>query len=53
MFIEKQGFEVDGVDFGQYLLQIDYGYNKLWASDTRKKFSRKTSGNSNWYFSKI
>lgn len=36
MYIDKdRGFEVNGVDFGKYLTQVDFEYNKLWAQDSR------------------
>lgn len=44
MFIDKTGFQVDGIDFGKYLLQIDFGYNKLWASDSGRNLAGKQTG---------
>ena len=44
MIIDKTGFTVDGVDFTQYLLQVDFGYNKLWASDSGRNLAGKQTG---------
>ena len=45
MIIDKNTFKVS-IDNGtnwtslaQYLVQVETGYNKLWSSDTRQKFS--------------
>lgn len=32
------------VNLGQYLTQVEYGYNKLWASDTGRNLKGKTTG---------
>lgn len=44
MIIDKTGFKVNNVDFGQYLVQIDFEYNKLWAADTGRNLAGKQSG---------
>ena len=35
MFVNKDSIKINGISFGQYLLQVDYEYNKLWSSDSR------------------
>lgn len=44
MFINKDSVLVNGVSWGQYLLQVDYGYNKLWASDKGRNLSGSDTG---------
>ena len=44
MFLHKNSFKVNNVDFGPYLTQIEYGYNKLWANDTGRNLKGKTTG---------
>ena len=29
MFIDKNSLAINGVNIGQYLLQVEYGYNKI------------------------
>lgn len=44
MIIDKTGFTVDGVNIEQYLLQVDFGYHKLWGSDTGRNLAGKQTG---------
>lgn len=50
MFLNKDSFliKVSGMNnflsIGQYLVQIEYGYNKLWANDTGRNLKGKTTG---------
>lgn len=39
MFINRDSIQINNISMGQYLLSAKYEYNKLWANDTRKKFS--------------
>lgn len=32
------------INLGQYLTQVEYGYNKLWANDTGRNLKGKTTG---------
>lgn len=41
MFIDRNSIVINNRSMGQYLLSAKYSYPKLWANDTRKKFSRK------------
>lgn len=44
MFLDKDSFLINGVSVGRYLLQIEYGRNKLWGSDTGRNLKGKTTG---------
>ena len=44
MFINKESIKVNGVNMGQYLLSVEYGYNKLWGSDTGRNMLGSNSG---------
>lgn len=44
MFINKDALIIDGINMGQYLVQVEYGYNKLWANDTGRNLLGKTTG---------
>ena len=44
MFIDKNSFIVDGVNFGQYATQIEYQYPKLWGNDTGRNLSGDFNG---------
>lgn len=44
MFVEKDSIKVNGISFGQYLTQADYGYNKLWSEDSGRNLAGTQSG---------
>ena len=44
MFLNKNSFLINGVNIGQYLLQIQYERNKVWASDTGRNLKAKMTG---------
>ena len=44
MYKDGNAFIINGLNLGSYLLQIEYGYNKLWASDTGRNLKGKTTG---------
>lgn len=44
MFIDENSVIINGISMGQYLLQVEYGYNKLWGSDTGRNLKAKMSG---------
>lgn len=39
MFIDKNSITINGVSMGQYITQAEYGYNKLWASDSGRNLA--------------
>ena len=53
MFIDKNSIEVNDVSFGQYLVQADYGYNKLWANDSGRNLAGEQTGTLVGIFPKI
>ena len=53
MFIDKNSIMVNGVSWGQYLLQAKYDYNKLWAGDTGRNLAGSLSGTLIGIFPKI
>ena len=44
MFVNKDSIKVNGISMGQYLVQADYGYNKLWSSDSGRNLAGTQSG---------
>ena len=53
MFLNKNSIVVNGVNMGQYLVQADYEYNKLWANDTGRNLAGSMSGSLLGIFPKI
>ena len=44
MFLDKNSIIINGVNFGQYITEAKYGYNKLWASDSGRNLAGVQSG---------
>lgn len=44
MFTNKNSIVINGINMGQYLVQAQYGYNKLWASDAGRNLAGVQSG---------
>ena len=44
MFIDKNSIVINGVSMGPYLLQAQYGYNKLWGNDSGRNLNGDQSG---------
>lgn len=49
MFIDENSLQIkksggNYVNLGQYLTQVEYGYNKLWGNDTGRNLKGKTTG---------
>lgn len=49
MFINKDSLQIKKsggsyVNLGNYLTQVEYGYNKLWGKDTGRNLKGKTTG---------
>ena len=44
MFINKNSLSIDGVNIGNYLLEVEYGYNKLWSSDSGRNLAGTQTG---------
>jgi hypothetical protein len=44
MYKDENAFIINNLNLSPYLLQIEYGYNKLWASDSGRNLKGRTSG---------
>lgn len=44
MFVNKDSVIINDVSMGKYLLQADYEYNKLWASDSGRNLAGEQTG---------
>lgn len=44
MFINKNSVSVNGTSMGQYLVEVKYGYHKLWGSDSGRNLAGVQSG---------
>ena len=53
MFINKNSIVINGVNMGQYIVEVKYGYNKLWASDSGRNLAGAMTGTLIGIFPKI
>lgn len=53
MFIDKNSLIINGINFGQYIVQAQYSYNKLWSSDTGRNLAGTNTGTLIGIFPKI
>ena len=44
MYIDKNSIIINGINMGQYLIQADFGYNKLWSNDSGRNLAGTQSG---------
>ena len=44
MFIDKDSLVVDEIKLGEYITEVKYGYNKLWAEDSGRNLAGTQSG---------
>lgn len=44
MFIDVNSIVINDVSMGQYLVQAEYQFNKLWASDSGRNMAGEQSG---------
>ena len=44
MFIESGSIQIDGVDISNYIIDVEYSYNKLWSQNTGRSLSGKMTG---------
>jgi hypothetical protein len=44
MFINGDSLIIDGINMGKYVTEVEYGYNKLWASDSGRNLAGVQSG---------
>lgn len=53
MFLDKNSIIINGVNFGQYITEAKYGYNKLWAPDSGRNLAGVQTGTLVGIFPKI
>lgn len=53
MFIDKNSIQINGVSFGQYILDAKFGYHKLWGSDSGRNLAGVQTGTLVGIFPKI
>lgn len=53
MFIDKNSIVINGVSMGQYIVQAQYQYNKLWAEDSGRNLAGVQTGTLIGIFPKI
>lgn len=54
MYINENSLIIDGINMGQYLVQADFDYEKIWSSDTgRDNFAGTMQGTLVGIFPKI
>lgn len=44
MYIDKNSIVINNVNFGQYLTEVEYQYNKLWGPDSGRNLAGEQSG---------
>lgn len=44
MFIDRNSIIINGINFGQYIVEAKYSYNKLWASDSGRNLAGVQTG---------
>lgn len=44
MFLDKDSFLINNISIGKYITEIEFGYNKMWSSDTGRNLKAKMSG---------
>ena len=53
MFIDKNSIMINNVSMGQYIVQAQYQYNKLWAEDSGRNLAGVQTGTLIGIFPKI
>lgn len=53
MFIDKNSLIVDGLNLGSFILEVKYGYHKLWSEDSGRNLAGTQSGTLIGIFPKI
>lgn len=44
MYIDKNSLIIDGINMGQYVTEVEYGYNKLWSNDSGRNLAGSQTG---------
>lgn len=53
MFIDKNSLIINGLNLGPFILEVKYGYNKLWGEDAGRNLAGVQSGTLIGIFPKI
>lgn len=53
MFIDKNSLIVNNINLGNYIVEVRYGYNKLWGNDSGRNLAGTQNGTLNGIFPKI
>lgn len=53
MYLDKNSLIIDGINMGQYLTEVEFGYNKLWGEDSGRNLAGEQSGSFIGVFSKL
>lgn len=53
MLIDKDSLIIDGINFGQYIIEAKFGYHKLWSEDSGRNLAGTQSGTLKGIFPKI
>ena len=51
VFIDKDSIIINNVNMGDYLIQADFEYNKLWSSDSGRNLAGTQKRNINRHIS--
>ena len=44
MFVDRESIIINGISMGQYLVQAQFSYPKLWANDSGRNLAGKMTG---------
>jgi hypothetical protein len=44
MYVNKDSLIIDGINMAEYVTEVEYGYNKLWAKDSGRNLAGSQSG---------
>ena len=51
VFIDKDSIIINDISMGDYLIQADFEYNKLWGKDSGRNLAGKMTRHVNWHLS--
>ena len=52
-FVNKDSIKVNDISLGQYLVEVKYGYHKIWSKDTGRNLACTMSGTLKGIFPKL
>lgn len=53
MYINKNSLIVDDINLGSYIVEVEYGYNKVWGSDSGRNLKAEMTGSFIGVFPKL